>query len=177
MKAVPNNPVPVSPLDNHVIHCQWLQQKLTSAAPVLSATTQIPPDAMQWITDNLNHFGEHMDMAAQGPSAKLPEIKQLEKFYLGFKKQFQQVIQIQQEAKIAHQIALQRGRQLMAQGAGQSGAAPQQGQPQAGAPPAAAPAPEPTGNPSPDGVTPDIPPGQVAAPSAGQVVSQAETSP
>lgn len=165
MKIIPNTPVPVSPLDNHVVHCQWLQQKLTAAAPVLSATVAIPPDAMQWITDNLNHFGAHMDMAMQGPQAGLPAIKALEKFYLGFKKQFQQVVQIQQEAKIAHAIALPRARQLAAQGASQQASGGQ------------APAPSPTDNPSPDGVTPSIPPAQVAAPPAGQVIGQAETAP
>lgn len=99
--------IEVSPRDNHLIEGGTVVEFLTKAiAPILSG-----PQATDMIVKaaelNLNHLGQHLQYAAQTPAVKSDGFKELEKYYEGFKKQFAQVVQIREEAKVAQQAAAQ----------------------------------------------------------------------
>lgn len=97
-------PLPVSSRDNHVIHGAVIQEMLTKvAAPALSNPNP-PPQVLKAAELNLNHLGEHLKDAAMSGQDKSPQIKELEKFYNGFKKQLSQVVQINANASFAQGV-------------------------------------------------------------------------
>lgn len=96
-----NLPLPVSPRDNHIVHGQTIQKMLTTIAAPLLAKTDTSEATSKIAELNLNHLGEHLQMAAATDLRKTPQFKELEKFYEGFKNQLAQVVQINAEAKVA----------------------------------------------------------------------------
>lgn len=103
-------PIQASPRDNHMIHGAVVAEMLTkSVAPVLSSPKA--PDVIVKVAElNLNHLGEHLQLAAAQGLNKLPAFKELEKFYEGFKKQLSEVVQIREAAKVAQQAVAQQVR-------------------------------------------------------------------
>lgn len=94
-------PLPVSPRDNHILHGQTVQKLLTEIAAPMLSNPQADPATAKIAELNLNHLGEHLQMAAQTDVAKTPQFKELEKFYAGFKNQLAQVVQIKEQAQVA----------------------------------------------------------------------------
>ena len=100
-------PVPVSPRDNHMIHGATVQAILSKiAAPVLSQNPNPEPQQMKAVELNLNHLGEHLEAATQLGQNNTPQFGELDKFYKGFRKQLEQVVQIQAQAKAAQAAAM-----------------------------------------------------------------------
>lgn len=104
------NAVLVSPRDNHLIHGGVVQQTLTALSPQLSSA-ESPEAILKAATLNLNHLGEHLQWAQEMGLGKDEAFKELSKFYEGFKKQLEQVIQIRQQAQVAQQAAIAQIRQ------------------------------------------------------------------
>lgn len=105
-------PVPVSPRNNHLIHGGTIREMLTTvAAPVLSTNPNPPAQLMKAIELNINHLGEHLAMATEQGQNNTPAFGDLDKFYKGFRKQFEEVIQIQAQAKAAQETVKQKGRE------------------------------------------------------------------
>jgi len=104
-------PIPVSPRDNHIIHGATVQQLLTKiAAPVLSNNPNPQPQQMKAVELNINHLGEHLEAAIKLGQDNTPRFGELDKFYKGFKKQLEQVIQIQVQAQAAQAAVQQKVR-------------------------------------------------------------------
>jgi hypothetical protein len=104
-------PIPVSPRDNHIIHGATVQAILTKiAAPVLSQNPNPEPQQMKAIELNLNHLAEHLEMATKMGQNNTPQFGELDKFFNGFKKQLEQVIQIQAQAKAAQAAVMEKVR-------------------------------------------------------------------
>lgn len=96
-------PVPVSPRDNHLVHGLTVQKLLTEfAAPALSSA-QPDPTMEKTAALNLNHLGEHLRLATEQGLMKDDAMKELQKFYDGFKKQLAEVVTIRAEAQAAQQ--------------------------------------------------------------------------
>jgi hypothetical protein len=91
----------VSPRDNHLVHAATCQQLLTKLAPTLSSNPNPPPQFMQNVELLYNHMGDHLNFAVQTPAAQSQDFLNVEKFYKEFGKQLQQVVAIQQQAKVA----------------------------------------------------------------------------
>jgi len=107
-------PIPVSPRDNHIIHGITVQTVLTKiAAPVLSANPNPPPQIMKAVELNINHLGEHLDQAVKMQQNNTPQFGELDKFYKSFKKQIEEVVQIQAQAQAAQAAVIAKGRQDM----------------------------------------------------------------
>lgn len=105
-------PIPVSLRDNHIIHGVTIQTLLTkTAAPVLSSNPNPPPQLMKAVELNINHLGEHLQAATQLGQNNTPQFGQLDKFYQGLKKQVEEVVQIQAQAKIAQDAVQAKIRQ------------------------------------------------------------------
>lgn len=94
-----------SPRDNHLIHGAVVQETLTNSAAPLLSQPGTPEPVLKAAELNLNHLGEHLQLATQQGLNKEPAFKELEKFYEGFKQQLGQVVQIRQEAAVAQQAA------------------------------------------------------------------------
>jgi len=114
-------PIKASPRDNHLIHGAVVAEFLTTTvAPKLS--DPMTPDAILTAAElNLNHLGEHLQLALAQGMNKLPAFQELDKFYQGFKNQFAQVVQIRAEAKVVQEQAAQMVR--MEGGAAEMGGA------------------------------------------------------
>lgn len=97
-------PIPVSARDNHLIHGTELQAWLTNvAAPALSDAAAA--EGIEKTTALvMDHFGEHLKFASAAGQMKVPAMQELDKFYTGFKKQFEEAVQIRAEATAAQEI-------------------------------------------------------------------------
>ncbi len=105
-------PVPVSLRNNHIIHGGTIKTMLTEiASPVLSKNPNPPQQLMKAIELNLNHLGEHLAAATQLGQNNTPAFADLDKFYKGFKKQLEEVIQIQAQAQAAQESVKQKVRE------------------------------------------------------------------
>lgn len=102
-------PIPVSPRDNHIIHGATVQAILTKiAAPVLSQNPNPDAQQMKAVELNINHLGEHLEMATKMGQDNTPQFGELDKFYKGFRKQLEQVVQIQAQAQAAQAVVKQK---------------------------------------------------------------------
>lgn len=101
-------PIPVSPRDNHIVHGQTVQKLLTQIAAPLLEKTDTAGQTSKIAELNLNHLGEHLQLAAATDVAKTPEFKELEKFYQGFKGQLAEVVEITAQAKVAGDAVAQQ---------------------------------------------------------------------
>lgn len=104
-------PIPVSPRDNHIIHGATVQAILTKiAAPVLSSNPNPDAKQMKAVELNINHLGQHLEEATKAGQNNTPQFGELDKFYKGFKKQLEQVVQIQAQAKAAQTAVMEKVR-------------------------------------------------------------------
>lgn len=97
--------IKVSPRDAHLWHAAVIVSLLQNVlGPQLSSASAT--DATIKATElNFNHLGAHLQAGAAQGMNKLPQFKEYEKFYESFKKQFEEVIAIRQEAAVAQQMA------------------------------------------------------------------------
>lgn len=96
-------PISASPRDNHLIHGAVVAEMLTkSVAPILS-NPSAPPQILKVAELNLNHLGDHLQLALAQGLNKMPAFQELTKFFTGFKKQLEQVVQIRAHAAVAQQ--------------------------------------------------------------------------
>lgn len=100
-------PLPASARDNLLIHGAELQQLLTNFyGPVLSQPGA-DPQMEKGAELNLNHLGDHLRLATP-EQLKLPAVKELEKFYEGFKKNLAESVQIRASAKAGAQAVMEQ---------------------------------------------------------------------
>lgn len=96
-------PVPVSPRDNHLIEGSVVVEMLTKSVAPLLSDPKSPPQIIKAAELNLNHLGEHLQIGAAQGLNKQPAFKELAKFFEGFKKQLVDVVQIRESAAVAQQ--------------------------------------------------------------------------
>ncbi len=101
--------IPVSPRDNHLVHATVLQQALNSVGKqVLENWGAAKPQDQKGVELNLNHMGSHLEAAKQLGMDKTPEFKALADFFEAFKKDVEQVVQVNQEIATSTEFAQQK---------------------------------------------------------------------
>jgi hypothetical protein len=100
-------PVPVSPRDNHMAHAQVCMQLLIMAGQGLGSLQGV--DQLAKPTELLlNHFAEHLaNYLAQGNPSQNPQFKEMNDFYKKFKADFAQAVMINEQQKMAAELAAQ----------------------------------------------------------------------
>ncbi len=142
-------PVPVSPRDNDLVHAKWLRQFLTERGAAISGNLGAASESLPWLMLNAQHMGEHLaalDAKGQGTN---DEARELTKFHKAFSAQLEEVGQVIAHAQAAEAAVTEHLRS--------GGAEPEtEGQPAQTAAPAAEIPPPPAVSPA----------GEVAAPPA-----------
>lgn len=94
-------PVPVSPRDNHLIHGDVVMKILQGVGQAISNLNA--PDSVMKIAElNLNHLGDHLsEYLKRGGVSQNQQYKILNDFYNTFKASFVQAVQLREAHKVA----------------------------------------------------------------------------
>lgn len=99
--AMLQQPVAVSPRDNHLVHGTVVMEALKVIGPRVSQVQPDPAD-MKKAELGLNHLGEHLaEYLKRGGLSQNQQYKILNDFYRTFKQSFMQAVQIQAHAQVA----------------------------------------------------------------------------
>jgi len=97
-------PVPVSPRDNHLIHGSVVMEALKTVGPRVSQINATQDDFKK-AELGLNHLGDHLgEYLKRGGLSQNQQYKILNDFYRTFKEQFMQAIQIHAHAAVAAEM-------------------------------------------------------------------------